>query len=41
MKTNQDRLYLYNSKAYLKNSLNILLNHFSMEKLTSMEELTE
>lgn len=32
---------MYNSKAYIKNSLNVLLNHFTMEKLLNTEELTE
>lgn len=33
MKSNQNRLYMYNSKAYIQNSLNMLLNHFTMDKL--------
>lgn len=31
MKSNEDRLYIYSSKAYIKNSINVLLNHFTME----------
>ena len=30
MKTNIDKYYMWNSKAYLSNSLNLLLNHFSI-----------
>lgn len=33
MKTNQNKFYMYESKGYIKNSLNMLLNHFKMEKL--------
>lgn len=33
MKSVKDRTYLCNSKAYLHNSLNMLLNHISMATL--------
>lgn len=33
MKSMKDRTYLCNSKAYLHNSLNMLLNHISMATL--------
>lgn len=41
MKANQDKLYLYQSKPYLKNSLNVLLNHFTLDQLRHQECLAE
>lgn len=32
---------MWHSKAYLSNSLNILLNHFKMEQLVQPEQLQE
>jgi hypothetical protein len=41
MKANLDRSYIKGSKPYIQNSLNVLLNHFSMKQLLSSEELKE
>lgn len=41
MKTNANRQYMWDSKAYLENNLNILLNHYSMKKLVQVEELQQ
>lgn len=41
MKTDQNRLYLYQSKAYIINSMNVLLNHFTMTQLRDHEALTD
>lgn len=41
MKYNQDKSYMYNSKAYIQNSLNMLLNHFSMDKITDVDHLSQ
>lgn len=41
MKSNQDKFYVYQSKPYLKNSLNVLLNHFTLDQLRHQEFLTE
>lgn len=41
MKSNQNSMYMYNSKAYIHNSLNKLLNHYSLKQLLEYEQLAE
>jgi hypothetical protein len=41
MKSHQNKFYMYNSKAYLHNSLNMLLNHFTMDKLLDIDRLSQ
>lgn len=40
MKSNQDKRYIYQSKPYLKNTLNVLLNHFTLDQLKHHDSLS-
>ena len=41
MKVNQDKSYLVKSRAYIENTLNVMLNHVSLSELIDFPQLGE
>lgn len=40
MKTDENKHYLWDSRAYIENSMNVLLNHFNISALASWDTLS-